>query len=74
METKKTLCYHPEGYWKATMNGLIFEQRDPAVMNGCACGQNMTCPACGFGWGTIPCRCTPLVKYSSPAEYEGGAQ
>lgn len=29
----------------------------PAKMNCCACGQNATCPICGWGWGAYPCDC-----------------
>jgi hypothetical protein len=45
----KPICYHTESMPWAP----------PCEMVTCACGANASCPICGYGWGNVPCECTP---------------
>ena len=49
----KITCYHsnsrPTG-WNQTKPA-------PTEIETCECGENWTCPVCGFGQGAYPCAC-----------------
>jgi len=49
----KPICEHPE------LRPTMWKQKkpEPCEMVTCACGQNASCPVCGFGWGGVPCGC-----------------
>ena len=52
MTIAKPICNHPE----LTMLGQLGSE--PCEMITCECGQNASCPVCGFGWGGLPCGCS----------------
>lgn len=52
-EKKVPVCYHHllvPTQWNQP-------KPEPRTMITCACGQNASCPVCGYGWGTAPCEC-----------------
>ncbi len=46
-------CHHTE-WWTSE---YMPECPPPAEATTCDCGQNWTCPVCGFGQGQYPCDC-----------------
>lgn len=53
IDKKKEVCHHPQ--MRPTHWGQA--KPEPREMIGCECGQNMTCPECGYGRGAFPCQC-----------------
>lgn len=51
--TDRRMCGHPE----LTPTQWDQSRPEPVEMVGCACGQNQTCPVCGWGQGAYPCDC-----------------
>ena len=50
----KQICYHPE------IRPMDWNQPKPKpaeMIFTCECGQNASCPVCGWGQGTYPCEC-----------------
>lgn len=52
MAKPKRMCHHPE--WRSYTEAVP----EPAEMvYHCDCGENYSCPVCGWGSGTWPCSC-----------------
>jgi len=47
---KKLICSHPE----LIPNQWEQKRPEPSEMISCGCGANVSCPVCGYGWGTYP--------------------
>lgn len=56
------MCNHP-GWWPR-------DKPKSAEMTGCRCGQNMSCPVCGYGCGSSPCRCDEPLFLEDEDEQE----
>jgi len=55
------LCYHPEyGKFNAFLRRGTSEPCN--MIKLCDCGANVSCPACGWGYGAMPCACLPAPK------------
>ena len=54
------ICCHPE------LGPMAWELKrpEPCEMLTCECGQNATCPICGYGWGGLPCGCSRRAEVS----------
>ncbi len=53
MAKRPVICDHPE----LVPTDWNQPRPEPAEMNTCRCGENAGCPTCGYGWGSIPCKC-----------------
>jgi len=42
---------------------------DHKLEPACNCGANMICLSCGFGYGSIPCKCIPKIELTYDFNY-----
>jgi hypothetical protein len=64
-KVKPTICYHPE------LRPTDWNQPKPEpceMILTCECGENQTCPVCGYGHGNYPCTCMREHKKENPVQ------